>query len=248
MSDRVGLITGAARGQGEAAARLFQAEGAKVVIADVLEEQGRALAHALGEDALFLPLDVSREEQWEKAISTTLSHFGRLDALVNNAGILRLGPMLDTPLDDYMEVVRVNQVGCFLGMKIGGRAIADSGGGAIVNTSSIGGLWGVPGGIAYSASKFAVTGMTRTAAIELGPLGVRVNAIHPGMIDTDMVGGGEQVAAIGAALPVGRIGRPDDIARLALFLACEESAFCTGSSFTADGGVMAGDLFQMRRE
>jgi len=249
LLDRVALITGGARGQGEAAARLFHREGARVVIADVLEEQGKALEQELGDRALFVRLDVTTEDDWRNAVAVTLERFGGLNILVNNAGILKLAGLFDMSLDDYMAVVNVNQVGCFLGIKIGGRAIVDSGGGSIVNTSSIGGLWGVPGGIAYSASKFAVTGMTKTAAIELGSSGVRVNSIHPGIVDTDMVRqyapDGSLADAAGAALPLGRVGKPDDIAALALFLASDESAFCTGSSFTADGGVMAGDMIQM---
>jgi len=243
LTDRVALITGGARGQGEAEARLFHREGAKVVIADILEEQGKALEQKLGEGALFVRLDVTSEDSWREAVAVTLERFGALNILVNNAGILRLGSVLDTSLDDYLAVVNVNQVGSFLGIKIGGRAIVDSGGGSIVNTSSIGGLWGIPGGVAYSASKFAVTGMTKTAAIELGPLGVRVNSIHPGIIDTDMVRAFKpqtedaDADAMGASLPLGRMGTPEDIAALALFLASEES--------TADGGVMAGDMVQM---
>jgi 3alpha(or 20beta)-hydroxysteroid dehydrogenase len=243
LTDRVALISGGARGQGEAEARLFHHEGAKVVIADVLEGQGKALEQELGERALFIRLDVRSEQDWRDTVGATLERFGGLNILVNNAGVLRLGSVLNMSLDDYMAVVHVNQVGCFLGMKIGGRAIVGSGGGSIVNTSSIGGLWGIPGGVAYSASKFAVTGMTKTAAIELGSVGVRVNSIRPGIIDTDMVrefaARDSEVAATGAALPVGRMGTPEDIAALALFLASDESAFCTGSSFTADGGVMA---------
>jgi len=250
LIDRVALISGGARGQGEAEARLFHREGARVVIGDVLEEQGKALEQELGERALFVRLDVRNEEGWRDAVAATLERFGGLHILVNNAGVLLLGSVLTMSLDDYMAVVHVNQVGCFLGIKIGGRAIVDSGGGSIVNTSSIGGLWGIPGGVAYSASKFAVTGMTKTAAIELGSAGVRVNSIHPGIIDTDMVREfaprDSKVAATGAALPVGRMGTSEDIAALALFLASDESAFCTGSSFTADGGVMAGDMAQMR--
>ena len=250
LTDRVALITGGARGQGAAEVRLFHREGARVVIADVREEQGKALEQELGERALFVRLDVTTEAGWRDAVAITLERFGGLDILVNNAGILKLAGLFDTSLDDYMAVVHVNQVGCFLGIKIGGRAIVDSGGGSIVNTSSIGGLWGIPGGIAYSASKFAVTGMTKTAAIELGAAGVRVNSIHPGFIDTDMVReftpDGTVADDAGAAIPVGRVGRPDDIAALALFLASDDSGFCTGSSFTADGGVMSGDIVQMK--
>ena len=252
LNDRVALITGGAKGQGEAEVRLFHSEGARIVIADVLEEQGKALEQELGERALFVRLDVTSEEAWHDAVAVTLERFGRLDILVNNAGILKLAPMLEMSLDDYMAVVQVNQVGCFLGLKVAGRAIVDSGGGSIVNTSSIGGLWGIPGGIAYSASKFAVTGMTKTAAIELGSAGVRVNSIHPGIIDTNMVRDhatqDSDPEAVGAGLPVGRMGKPEDIAALALFLASEESGFCTGSSFVADGGVTAGDMVQMNAE
>ena len=252
LTDRVALITGGSRGQGEAEVRLFHREGARVVIADVLEEQGKALEQELGEGALFVRLDVSSEDDWRDAVAATLERFGGLNILVNNAGILKLAPMLEMSLDDYMAVVHVNQVGCFLGMKTAGRAIVDSGGGSIINTSSIGGLWGIPGGAAYTASKFAVTGMTKTAAIELGSAGVRVNSIHPGIIDTDMVRDpalqDSNADAVGAALPVGRMGKPEDIAAMALFLASDESAFCTGSSFVADGGVMAGDMVQMSAE
>ncbi len=252
LTDRVALITGGARGQGEAEARLFHREGARVVIADVLEKLGKALEQELGEGALFVRLDVSSEDDWREAVAATLERFGGLNILVNNAGILKLAPMLEMSLDDYMAVVHVNQVGCFLGMKTAGRAIINSGGGSIINTSSIGGLWGIPGGAAYSASKFAVTGMTKTAAIELGSAGVRVNSIHPGIIDTDMVRDpalqDSNADAVGEALPVGRMGKPEDIAAMALFLASDESAFCTGSSFVADGGVMAGDMVQMSAE
>jgi len=256
LNDRVALITGGARGQGEAEARLFHAEGAKVVIADVLEEQGKALEQELGEGALFVRLDVSSQEDWSAAVAATLERFGGLHVLVNNAGILRMAPLLEMPLDDYMAVVHVNQVGCFLGMQAAGRVMVEGGGGSIINTSSIGGLWGIPGGSAYSASKFAVTGMTKTAAIELGAAGIRVNAIHPGIIDTDMVrdptlqGANADGAAdaVGGMLPAGRMGQPEDIAALALFLASDESAFCTGSSFVADGGNTAGDLTQMNAQ
>jgi len=245
LSGRIALITGAAKGQGEAVARLFCHEGSKVVLADILDERGKTLARELGSNALYTSLDVSSESDWHAAVNLTKQRFGRLDILVNNAGILKVSPILEMDLDTYMEVIHINQVGCFLGMKIAGAAIVEAGGGSIVNTSSTAGLWGTPFSVAYVASKFAIAGMTKTAALELGPRGVRVNSVHPGVIDTDMAHGFEGVDPEDASnsLPVGRIGKPEEIAKLVLFLASDESSFCTGSAFTADGGEMAGKHF-----
>jgi 3alpha(or 20beta)-hydroxysteroid dehydrogenase len=244
LSGRVAMITGASRGQGEAGARLFHAEGAKVIIADILDAEGEALAKELGENAVYKHLDVTKEEDWQTAVAFIDERFGKLDALVNNAGILRIAPLFDTGLEEYRTTIDVNHVSCFLGMKIAGQAIVKAGGGTIVNISSLGGLMGIAGGTAYVASKFAVTGMSKTAAIELGPLGVRVNVVHPGSIDTPMVRSGEfedlDPEESASNLPLGRIGTPGDIAKLVLFLTSDASAFCTGASFTADGGMMAG--------
>jgi 3alpha(or 20beta)-hydroxysteroid dehydrogenase len=251
LDDRVILISGAARGQGEAEARLFVQEGARVVMCDVLDEPGRDVADELGEDcARYTHLDVTEEAQWAEAVELAVSSFGRLDGLVNNAGILRFFPLADCSPEAYMEVVRVNQLGVLLGMRAAFPALEEAGGGTIVNISSVNGLVGLAGTVAYSASKFAVRGMTKVAAIELGPLGIRVNSIHPGGVDTPMVSpdnlpglaglGDEAVRGVYRRLPLGRIGRPEEIAHLAAFLSSDESSYCTGSEFVADGGMLAG--------
>jgi 3alpha(or 20beta)-hydroxysteroid dehydrogenase len=163
--------------------------------------------------------------------------FGKLDILVNNAAILKTAPILEMSLDDYLAVIKVNQVGTWLGMRAAAPAIRDAGGGAIVNVSSIGGLKGIPNMSAYVSSKFAVRGMTKVAAIEFGPYNIRVNSIHPGAIDTDMA---SRDSGRHAKNPIPRIGTPDEVAKLALFLASDMSSFCTGAEFIADGGTTAG--------
>jgi len=248
LENKIALITGGARGQGEAESRLFAAEGAQVVVTDVLEDEGHRLVEEIGGSACFMPLDVSDEGAWSSVIAEIEQRFGRLDILVNNAGVLLISPLLETDLSLYRQVVDINQVGCFLGLKIGGAAIVRSGGGAIVNISSIAGMWGVPHGVAYTASKFAIRGMTKVAAMELGPKGVRVNSIHPGAIDTPMTRGGPFEGDVDPddackKQPLPRIGQPEEVARLALFLASDACSYSTGSEFVIDGGVMAGDMF-----
>jgi 3alpha(or 20beta)-hydroxysteroid dehydrogenase len=244
LEGKVALISGGARGQGESHARRFVAEGAKVVIADVLDGPGRQLSDELGTDATSVHLDVTDERSWTDAVAATVEHFGRLDVLVNNAGILRVGPLVDTSLADFRAVIDVNQIGCFLGMRSVIEPMTRGGGGSIVNVSSIAGLQGVPGVIGYVASKFAIRGMTKVAALELGHQGIRVNSVHPGTIDTPMVGGEEfadvDQEAVFASLPIPRIGVPDDVSHLMVFLASDESAYCTGGEYVVDGGVMAG--------
>lgn len=245
LDGKVALITGAARGMGEAEARLFAQEGARVVIADVLDAEGQVLAKDLGDSARYCHLDVTSEEGWTATVELATSEFGRLDILVNNAGILRMSPLAMTTLDDYMAVINVNQVGVFLGMKAATPAMAANGSGSIVNISSIDGLVGMAGGVAYVASKFAVRGMTKVAALELGSLGIRVNSIHPGGVDTPMIRiegfePGVVEEMMSQQVPLGRIAQPIEIGRLALFLASEESSYCTGSEFVADGGMTAG--------
>src|SRR3954470_25061660 len=237
LDGKVAIITGAARGQGEAEARLFAAEGAAVVVADVLDEPGKAVAESLGDRALYHHLDVSSEDEWNRAVATAVSAFGGLHILVNNAAILKTGPMLEMSLADYMAVINVNQVGCWLGMRAAVGAIRDAGGGAIVNVSSIGGLKGIPNFSAYVSSKFAVRGMTKVAAIEFGHDNIRVNSIHPGAIDTDMA---SRDSERHAKNPIPRIGTPEEVAKMALFLASDMSSFSTGAEFIADGGTTAG--------
>ena len=243
LDGRIALVTGAARGQGEAEARLFAREGATVVLTDVLESELTEVAASIGEAAWPFVLDVGDESAWQRCTQEIESRFGALHVLVNNAGIARSAPLLETSLDDYMAVIQVNQVGCFLGMKTAGSLIAKSGGGSIVNVSSTGGLEGVPQMVAYAASKHAITGMTRTAAIELAPHRIRVNSLHPGGVDTAMLGSPEERQSVDYSwMPAGRLADPDEIAKAALYLASDESSYCTGTALLVDGGVMAGPL------
>jgi 3alpha(or 20beta)-hydroxysteroid dehydrogenase len=246
LQGKVALITGAARGQGEAEARLFVEEGAQVVLGDMRDDLGKQVAESLGSAALYMNLDVSREESWADFCAGAVDAFGKIDVLVNNAGILMTGSIADTSLDEYMRVVQVNQVGVFLGMKSVLAAMTEAGGGSIVNISSVGGLAGCAGMVSYVSSKFAVRGMTKTAALEFGPLGIRVNSVHPGGVDTLMIAPSE-VGDLGSdgrdvysGVPLQRICEPAEIAKLVAFLASDESSYCTGSEFTADGGMLAG--------
>jgi 3alpha(or 20beta)-hydroxysteroid dehydrogenase len=244
LDGKVAIISGAARGQGEAEARAFVAEGARVVLGDVLDAEGEQVATSLGAAATYVHLDVTQPADWERAVKTAHSDYGKLDVLVNNAGILRLGFIESQPLDEYLAVVNVNQIGCFLGMQAAIPALRANGGGSIVNTSSTSGFIGVAGLAAYTASKFAVRGMTKVAAIELGHHNIRVNSVHPGGIDTAMVAQDEfegvDSDAIYGAQPIPRVGRPDEVAKLMVFLASDDSSYSTGSEFVCDGGLMAG--------
>ncbi|MFK0215109.1 MULTISPECIES: SDR family NAD(P)-dependent oxidoreductase [unclassified Streptomyces] len=246
LDGRVVLVTGAARGQGEQEARLFAAEGARVVLGDVLDDAGEALAKELGADrAAYVHLDVTSEDDWTAAVAAAKERFGRIDGLVNNAGILRFNELVSTPLEEFRAIVSVNQTGCFLGIRAVAPEIAAAGGGTIVNTASYTGITGMAGVGAYAATKHAVLGLTRVAALELAGKGIRVNAVCPGAIDTAMSNPEGVDPAATAELyrklvPLGRIGRPEEVAALALFLTGEDSAYITGQPFVIDGGWLAG--------
>lgn len=246
FDDRVVVVTGAARGQGEAEARLFAAEGAKVVVADVLDSEGAAVADSIGASARYVHLDVSSEEGWAAAVhAVTEFGGGRLDVLVNNAAILRPAAIEDTSLDDYMSVIGVNQVGCFLGMRAAMPLLRDSGGGAIVNISSIDGIASKNGLISYTASKFAIRGMTKTAAMEWARFGIRVNSVHPGGVNTVM--GNPIMAKELETIPyqqqaIQRIGYPNEIAAAVAFLASDDASYITGTELVVDGGWLTGRL------
>jgi 3alpha(or 20beta)-hydroxysteroid dehydrogenase len=249
LAGKVALVSGAARGMGRAEANLFAADGARVVVCDVVDGEGRAVADDLGEHGIYQHLDVTSEADWAAAIDTAVEAFGGLDILVNNAGIAEPAPLAEMSLESYRRVIDVNQIGVFLGMKAAVQPMTARGGGSIINISSIDGMVGMDHLMSYVASKWAVRGMTKAAAMELGPSGIRVNSIHPGFIHTSMgAPEGTDPALVHATLdahterlaPLRRSGQPEEIARLALFLASDESSYSTGSEFVADGGLTAG--------
>ncbi|MEO8538182.1 MAG: glucose 1-dehydrogenase [bacterium] len=242
LDGRVALITGGARGQGAAEAALFANEGALVVITDVLDSDGAATAKSVG--GTYLHHDVTDEARWAEVVASVVAQHGKLDILINNAGIFKTGGILTTTLADYRRVIEVNQVGVFLGMQAAAKAMMENGSGAIVNISSIAGMTGTPGAVAYGASKWAVRGMTKGAAAELGRYGIRVNSIHPGLIETPMlhelpgVDSGQADRMI-RRIPIRRIADAHEVAKLALFLASDDSSYSTGSEFIVDGGMTA---------
>lgn len=253
LDGRVVLITGAARGQGVVEARLFVAEGARVVLGDILDEAGEAAAKEIGDAARYVHLDVSNEEDWQNAVQVAVSTFGKLDGLVNNAGILAFENIEEMSREAYLHIVSVNQLGTFLGMKHALPAMRAAGGpGTIVNISSYAGLAGMEGLVAYASTKGAVIAMTRVAALEAAPQ-IRVNAICPGGVRTPMVDPGgsldtpvpaagepDPASEIFMGVPLARIGEPDEIASAVLFLTSTDSSYMTGTHMVIDGGWMAG--------
>ncbi len=247
LDGKVALITGGARGMGKSHVRHFVSEGARVVFGDVLDDRGAAVAAGLGaQSCRYVHHDVTSESDWAAAAAAAVEGFGRLDVLVNNAGVLKFASIADMSLADFRQILEVNAVGCWLGMKTAIEPMTAAGGGSIINISSIEGFTGAAGLSAYSASKFAIRGMTKAAARELGQFGIRVNSVHPGGVLTRMA-----VEAAGTfehldgdaflkSMPIGRFAEPVEISRLVAYLASDESSYSTGSEFIADGGILSG--------
>jgi 3alpha(or 20beta)-hydroxysteroid dehydrogenase len=244
LAGKVAIISGAARGQGEAEGRLFAAEGARVVLGDVLDTEGEAVAGDIGPSAVYRHLDVTSAGDWAAAVALAEERFGPVTVLVNNAGIIAVNPIETCTEDDFRRVLDVNLIGQFLGIKAVLASMAGAGGGSIVNISSTSGYAATYGIPAYVTSKFAIRGLTRAAAVELGSKGIRVNSVHPGAVDTAMVRlPGLTIDDLDERFqgyPLGRVGQPIDIARLVLWLASDDASYSTGGEFLADGGMLAG--------
>ncbi|MEB3979708.1 glucose 1-dehydrogenase [Mycobacterium sp. 663a-19] len=244
LSGKVAIITGGARGQGAAEARLFASLGARVVVTDVLESEGREVAASIGAAARFVRHDVASPDGWADVVALACNEFGRLDVLVNNAAICIPKPIMDQHLDDFERQLRVNLLGPFLGIKAVVEPMKAAGGGSIVNVSSQSGLQGLAGYAAYGSSKWGLRGLTKVASIELGPCGIRVNTIYPGMIDTPMIGHLDVRRGPGGhpGAPLNRVGVPEEVASVAAFLASDGSSYVTGADIAVDGGASAGRI------
>ena len=243
LQNKVALISGGAKGMGAVEAKIFAKEGAKVVIGDVLETEGKQIEAEINEtggECLFVPLDVTDENQWNEAVAATLGRFGKLDILINNAGIFRTGRVEETSSAEWDQVMDINAKGVFLGAKAAIPAMREAGGGSIINLSSVAGLVGAAYSTAYSASKGAVRLFTKSTAIQYATDGVRCNSIHPGVIQTDMtkeaIADSQFKAQRLDPTPLARLGQPEDVAYGALYLASDESSFVTGSELVIDGG------------
>jgi 3alpha(or 20beta)-hydroxysteroid dehydrogenase len=235
VDGKVTLISGGARGMGAADARALVAEGGKVVIGDILDDEGKTLADELGESARYVHLDVTEAEQWDAAVNVSVDAFGKLTSLVNNAGIVALGKIGQFDMDKFRKVIDVNLIGTFLGMQAVVEQLKQAGGGSIINVSSIEGLRGAPMVHPYVASKWAVRGLAKSAAIELGPKNIRVNSIHPGFIRTPMT---KHFPDDMVTAPLRRPGQPEEVAAFVVFLVSDESSFSTGAEFVVDGGLV----------
>jgi len=247
LDGKVAIITGGARGMGGATSRLFAAEGAKVVIADVLDKEGAALAEELKGSAIFQHHDVSDEASWSSVMAKALAAFGKVDVLVNNAGVLLFKTILDTSKADYERVLGVNLMGAFLGIKAVAPHMIERGSGSIVNVSSVDGMKGANSLGAYCSSKWGVRGLTKVAAMEFGHKGVRVNSIHPGGVDTAMGNPyGESRSEVNkryTMVPLQRVGEPIEVARTSLFLASDDSSYVCGAEIAVDGGMLTGQYY-----
>ena len=246
LENKVALISGGARGMGAVEAKLFAEEGAKVIIGDILEEEGRKVEAEINEaggGCVFVSLDVRSEEAWQNAVNEAVSRYGKLDILVNNAGIYRAHNVEETTSDEWDQVMDINAKGVFLGTKHAIPAMRDAGGGSIVNISSVAGLVGSRATSAYNASKGAVRLLTKSTAIQYASDGIRANSVHPGTIETPMTEGFLADPSMRQdrmdRTPIGRLGKPEDVAYGALFLASDEASFMTGSELVIDGGRTA---------
>lgn len=240
LQGKIAIITGAAQGMGESHARRFIEEGAKVVLTDLNEEKGKALAEELGEHALFVKQDVASADDWKTVVEKAEETFGPVNVLVNNAGITMAKSILETTEDEYRKIVDINQVSVFLGMKTVIPSMQKAGGGSIVNISSINGIVG--GAIGYTDTKFAVRGITKAAAVECAHYGIRVNSVHPGVILTPMIDQKdtrEAVEEFAKQIPIQRVAQPEEVSNLVLYLASDESSYSTGAEFIVDGGITA---------
>ncbi|HTF30503.1 MAG TPA: glucose 1-dehydrogenase [Flavitalea sp.] len=242
LKDKVAIITGGARGMGAAHARKFVEEGARVLITDLLEKEGLTLANELGDDSRFIKHDVTKQSDWKLVIRAAEEIFGPVNILINNAGISLIKTIENTSEDDYRRVVEINQLSVFVGMKEILPSMRRAKGGSIVNISSLAGLIGHSGSMAYVASKFAVTGMTKVAALEYGEYDIRVNSVHPGLILTPMTGSkdfAQTANDVTQTIPLKRAAQPEEVTNLVLFLASDEASYSTGSEFIIDGGLYA---------
>ncbi|MFD6187070.1 SDR family NAD(P)-dependent oxidoreductase [Streptomyces goshikiensis] len=238
LDGKVVVITGAGRGQGAAEARLCAEAGARVVVTDVREDEGRAVAAELGSRGLYVRHDVADAESWAGVVREAVSAFGTISALVNNAALWRTAHVEQQTAEDFEALLRVNLLGPFLGIQAVAPVLRAAGGGSIVNISSTAGLVGIPGHAAYGSTKFALRGLTRSAALDLAGDGIRVNSVHPGAIDTPMVAA-TVAGRDWSHVPLGRMGRPEEVGELVLFLCADASAYVTGAEFAVDGGMTA---------
>jgi 3alpha(or 20beta)-hydroxysteroid dehydrogenase len=237
LTGKVALISGGARGMGAAHAKALVAEDARVVLGDILDEEGATLAKELGDSAAYVHLDVREPEQWQAAVAEAVDRFGSLNVLVNNAGIVNGNRLVDFELSEWQRIIDINLTGTFLGMRAATPAMIEAGGGSVVNISSVEGMRGSPGLHGYTATKFAVRGLTKSTALELAQHGIRVNSIHPGLIRTPMT---EGIPADFLQIPLGRAADPSEVSALVTYLASDESSYSTGAEFIIDGGLTVG--------
>lgn len=237
LAGKVALISGGARGMGASHVRTFVAEGAKVVFGDILGDEGKAVAADLGDAVRYVHLDVTKPDDWDAAVATALGEYGHLDVLVNNAGIINIGTLEDYALSEWQRILDINLTGVFLGIRAVVKPMKEAGRGSIINISSIEGMAGTIACHGYTASKFGVRELTKSAALELGPNNIRVNSIHPGLVKTPMT---DWVPDDTFQTALGRAAEPKEVSSLAVYLASDESSYSTGSEFVVDGGCTAG--------